>query len=293
MTKATVRDGISAIDTFLAFPQSKSAPRYEMVQGSLGQNAGDPTKSPVSYLFKDGPSLPEGADPIDHTLAEMDRFDIEHAVIDLGLDPLAQLAAEKHPERFVPIASTDPHLGMEGIRALERAHREFGVRGTTLGVGPAFLNPPVPIDDRRMYPIYAKCVELDIAVFVTVGVPGPRVPMAPQRVDLLDEVCWFFPDLKIVMRHGGEPWDDLAVKLMLKWPNLYYSTSAFAPKRYPKTIIDYANTRGADKVIFAGYYAVGLTWDRVFADFESVPFRDEVWPKFLRENAMRVLGLDG
>ncbi len=35
------------------------------------------------------------------------------------------------------------------------------------------------------------------------------------------------------------------VKLMLKWPNLYYSTSAFAPKHYPKAIIDYANSRGA------------------------------------------------
>lgn len=59
-------------------------------------------------------------------------------------------------------------------------------------------------------------------------------------------VCWFFPEFKVVMRHGAEPWTDLAVKLMLKWPNLFYSTSAFAPKYYPKAIIDYANTRGAD-----------------------------------------------
>ena len=56
------------------------------------------------------------------------------------------------------------------------------------------------------------------------------------------------------MRHGAEPWVDLAVKLLLKWPNLYYSTSAFAPKHYPKAIIDFANTRGADKVIYAGYF---------------------------------------
>ena len=72
--------------------------------------------------------------------------------------------------------------------------------------------------------------------------------MACQKTELLDEVCWFFPELKIVMRHGSEPWDDLAVKLMLKWPNLFYSTSAFAPKYYPKSIIDYANSRGSDKV---------------------------------------------
>lgn len=288
----SVRDGIRVVDTFTVLPMPKTEPRYAAVQGSMGRNAGDPTESPVSYLFKNAPTLPEGADPVEHTIAEMDRFGIETAVVDIGLDALAQPALEKHPERFVGITSTDPHTGMDGIRALERAHRDFGIRGTTLGVGPAFLNPPVPIDDRRMYPIYAKCVELDIAVFVTVGVPGPRVRMAPQLVELLDEVCWFFPDLKIVMRHGAEPWDELAVKLMLKWPNLYFSTSAFAPKHYPKSIVDFANTRGAHKVLFAGYYSVGLSWDRVFSELESVPFRDEVWPNFLRNNALRVLGLE-
>jgi predicted TIM-barrel fold metal-dependent hydrolase len=106
-------------------------------------------------------------------------------------------------------------------------------------------------------------------------------------------VCWYFPELKFVFRHGCEPWEDLAVKLMLKWPNLYYSTSAFAPKHYPKAIIDYANTRGADKVIYAGYWPMGLSLERIFSELLSVPFKDEVWPKFLRGNALRVLGEKG
>jgi len=134
--------------------------------------------------------------------------------------------------------------------------------------------------------------ELGIPVFVTTGVPGPRVPLGPQKVERLDEVCWLFPELKIVMRHGAEPWEDLAVKLMLKWPNLYYSTSAFAPRWYPKAIIDYANTRGADKILYAGYFPIGLTLDRIFGEMPLVPFRDHVWPKFLRDNAIRVLGLE-
>ena len=90
------------------------------------------------------------------------------------------------------------------------------------------------------------------------------------------------------MRHGAEPWEALAVKLMLKWPGLHYMTSAFAPKYYPKAIIDYANTRGSDKVMYAGYYPMGLTLERIFAEMEHVPLRDEVWPKFLRDNAARV-----
>ena len=94
------------------------------------------------------------------------------------------------------------------------------------------------------------------------------------------------------MRHGGEPWVDLAVKLMLKYPNLYYSTSAFAPKHYPKAIIDYANTRGADKVMYAGYWP-GLDLRRIAREIETqVELRDHVWPKFLRENAIRAFKLD-
>ena len=140
--------------------------------------------------------------------------------------------------------------------------------------------------------MYAKCVELDIAFCSTVGVPGPRIPFACQEVALVDEVCWFFPELTFVMRHGAEPWADLAVKLMLKWPNLYYSTTAFAPKYYPQDIIDYANTRGADKIIWSGYFPAGLSYERIFSELPGVPFRDHVWPKFLRENAARAFKLD-
>ncbi|MCU1388271.1 MAG: Amidohydrolase [Ilumatobacteraceae bacterium] len=261
-----------------------------MLQGALGQHATDAAASPVSYLFRDGPSLPDGSDPIACTIEKMDTFNIGRAVVDVDLDPAGAAALARHPDRFIGSVAVDPNHGMDAVRKIEAMHRELGIRGVSLA--PAMLSPQVPIDDRRMYPVYAKCVELDLPVFITVGVPGPRVPMAPQRVELLDEVCWFFPELRIVMRHGAEPWDDLAVKLMLKWPNLYYSTSAFAPKRYPRSIVEYANTRGADKVMFAGYYSAGLTWERIFAELADVPFRDEVWPRFLRDNALRVLGLE-
>ncbi len=109
---------------------------------------------------------------------------------------------------------------------------------------------------------------------------------------LIHEVCWYFPELKFVTRHGCEPWQDLAVKLMLKWPNLHYSTSAFAPKYYPQAIVDYANTRGADKIIYAGYFPMGLSLERIFSELPHVGFKDDVWPKFLRHNAARVLGID-
>ena len=95
------------------------------------------------------------------------------------------------------------------------------------------------------------------------------------------------------MRHGAEPWFELAVKLLLKWPNLYYSTAAFAPKTGQRKSSDFANTRGADKVIYGGYFPMGLDAERIFREMDDVPFKEEVWPKFLRDNAERVLGLAG
>ena len=60
------------------------------------------------------------------------------------------------------------------------------------------------------------------------------------------------------------------------------------PKHYPKDIINYANTRGADKIMYCGYFPAGLTLERQFRDMPNVAFKDEVWPKFLRENSLRV-----
>ena len=65
-----------------------------------------------------------------------------------------------------------------------------------------------------------------------------------------------------------------------------------APKYYPQSIIDYANTRGADKIIYAGYFPMGLSLERIMGDMQHVGFNDDVWPKFLRNNATRILKID-
>jgi predicted TIM-barrel fold metal-dependent hydrolase len=179
---------------------------------------------------------------------------------------------------------------MDEVRKIRRLKQEFDIKAVT--AFPSGLCPQVPINDKRWYPIYTTCIDLDIPFCPCVGVPGPRLPMEPQKVEHLDEVCWFFPELKVVMRHGGEPWTELAWKLMLKYPNLNYMTSAFAPKYYPKDIIEFANTRGSDQVMYAGYFPMGISLERIFEDMPNVPLRDDVWPKFLRDNAQRVFKLD-
>src|SRR5690606_10830443 len=244
-------------------------------------------KMPAQYMFKDIPDTGKKDDYIAYTVGLLDQFNIEMAMT--GVDEHNEVTLEalkRYPNRFIASYEANPNLGMEEVRKIKRMHKEVGIKAVT--AFPSGLCPQVPLEDKKWYPIYAACVELDIPFCPCVGVPGPRLPMAPQHVEQLDEICWFFPELKIVMRHGAEPWTELAVQLMLNYPNLYYMTSAFAPKHYPRAIIDYANSRGADKIMYAGYFPMGLSLDRIFKDMPTVPFKDEVWPKFLRENALKV-----
>ena len=279
---------IGIIDTMIGFPASDFA-QYDFIRKQLKDGSTD-FDFPVEYMFKNVPKELYGTkDPLSITLHEMDRFGIEIGLIGAGGD-ISRKAMKDHPGRFVAQGSVDPNKGMEGIRDMVRQYEEYGVR--SFGAFNAGFNPQVGIDDALMYPIYAKCVELDVPIFSCAGVPGPRFPMWPQHVERIDKVMYDFPELVFVTRHGCEPWEELAIKLMLKWPNLYYSTSAFAPKYYPEAILKYANSRGADKILYAGYFPMGLSLERIMTDMPKVPLKDDVWPKFLRDNARKVLKLD-
>lgn len=285
-------DDIKVIDLMLNVPGDDNSQWYDFMKPLLlDEESRQMFKMPAQYMFKDIPTSGKKEDYIAYTIELMDKHNIERAMI--GLDDHNEVAKEalrRYPERFFASYEANPNNAMDEVRKIERLHKEFDIKAVT-GF-PSGLCPQVPINDKKWYPIYAKLVELDLPFCVCVGVPGPRLPMAPQKVELLDEVCWFFPELKVVMRHGAEPWEDLAWKLMLKYPNLYYSTSAFVPKYYPKAIVDYANSRGADKILYAGYFPMGISLERIFKEMPDVGFKDHVWPKFLRDNAIKVFKLD-
>ncbi len=286
---------VGIIDTMIGFPHPDMKETYRFITTQTrDRQSREEFEFPAEYMFKDVPekNLRDVEDPVAVTLAEMDRWGIERGLIGVGGNRAgtSERALREHPDRFIASAGADPNEGMEGIRKLRRLKDEYDIRAVSMFPSGTF--PQVPINDKKMYPIYAACVEMDIPVFCCAGVPGPRLRMDPQRVELIDEVMYDFPELVFVTRHGCEPWTDLAMKLMLKWPGLHYSTSAFAPKHYPKAIVDYANTRGADKVIYAGYFPMGLSIERIMTEMPNVGFKDDVWPKFLRGNAARVLKLD-
>jgi predicted TIM-barrel fold metal-dependent hydrolase len=280
---------VGIVDLMIGFPSADATRHYEFLKPQLRDAESTAMAFPAGYMFKDVPNrLDEGQDPVTVTLGEMDRHGVAIGLVGLGGEAAAR-ALKEHPDRFEASLEIDPNDITGAVRRIRRSHDEYGIKAVTSF--PAGCNPQVPVSDRRYYAVYQACIDLDIPIIVNAGVAGPRVPSACQDVMHFDQVCYDFPELRIVMRHGAEPWEELAVKLMLKWPGLHYMTSAFAPRYYPKAIVDYANTRGADKVMYAGYYPMGLSLERIFTELPAVPFRDHVWPKFLRENAVRVLKL--
>jgi len=286
-------DTVKIVDLMMGIPVSETNQEwYDSFMPMLKDKESiDQFKMPAQYMFRDVPLLEKTDDYVTFLVGEMDKYNIDIAMVGYFEGSEAAAAAKKnYPDRFIFDFPVDPNQGMDAVRAIRRAHTEFGI--SSVSVFPCGCNPQVPINDRKMWLIYGVCCELGLPILVNVGVPGPRIPMAPQKVELVDEVCYHFPELKFVMRHGGEPWDELAIKLMLKWPNLYYSTSAFAPKHYPKSIIKYMNSRGADKIMYAGYYPQGLSLERIFEDLPKVPIKnDEIWAKFLSDNARQLFEL--
>jgi uncharacterized protein len=281
--------GIGVVDLLIGFPQSDRSVDDFSFKALLKDEDSAGMQFPVEYMFKQLHTIEPDDDPVQATLDEMDKYGVEIGLI--GCEGETSIRAlREHPDRFKASVSVDPNDVTGAVRQIRQANETFGIKAVQSF--PAGCVPQVAVSDRKFYPVYQTCIDLDVPMITNAGVPGPRVPMDCQDVRHFDVVCYDFPELRIVMRHGAEPWEALAVKLMLKWPGLYYMPSAFAPRYYPKAIIDYANTRGADKIMYAGYHPMGLTLERIFRELPDVPFKDEVWPKFLRENAIRVFRLD-
>ncbi len=199
-------------------------------------------------------------------------------------------AVQNHPGRFFGLAGIDPTEGMEGVRALERAVKDYGFVGAHLYPHWFELAP----DHAKYYPFYAKCVELDIPIQMQVGQSliyyDKRPLRSVGRPITLDTVACDFPELKLLGIHVGIPWTDEMIAMAWKHPNVYIVADAHLPKYWPKQFVNYINTYGQDKVIFGTDFPV-ITFERFRAEVEKLNLRPDPKRKFLRENAIRVYKL--
>jgi predicted TIM-barrel fold metal-dependent hydrolase len=230
---------------------------------------------------------------MEHLLRSMETYPIDKAVLS-GMDnPYWHVSndwvaeqVKKYPDKIIGCAGVNPEQGMKAIYEMERAIKSLGLKGVT--ILPYALQKP--INDKIMYPFYAKCCELNVPIHIQVGHTAPFLPSEVGRPIYLDEVALYFPELKILGSHIGYPWTDEMIAMAWKHPNIYIDVGTHYPKYYQPQFLNYLNTYGQDKVLFASCFPL-TDYDRQIKELEEIPLREEPKRKFLRENAIKFWGL--
>ncbi len=233
--------------------------------------------------------------PVALTVAAMEAAGVSDALVSAWVGPQGPMISNDFvaevvsaaPERLHGVASVDLHRPMEAIRELRRAVRELGFVG--LRMLPWLWG--LPPDDRRYYPLYAECIELDIPFCLQVGHTGPLRPSEPGRpIPYLEQVALDFPELRIVGGHIGYPWTVEMITLARKYENVYIDTSAYKPSRYPPELVDYLRRGGRKKILFGSNYPM-LPPALCIPQLDALGLDDEVRRMFLNDNARRVFRL--
>jgi len=231
----------------------------------------------------------------EQTVAQMDEAGVDKLMLAAWCRPEGWITSNDEvaeftrafPERFVGVATVDLSKPLAAVRELERAVQELGCKA--LRIVPWLWK--LPPNHRLYYPLYVKCIELDIPFCTQVGHTGPLMPSETGRpVPYLDEVALDFPELRIVAGHIGHPWTDEMIGVAWKHDNVYIDTSAYLPRYYPPQLLQFMQSYGADKVLFGSNFPQ-LAHSRCMAQVQELGLKPELLDKFLQANARRVFKL--
>ncbi|MET7772606.1 amidohydrolase family protein [Nocardia sp. NPDC005366] len=220
-------------------------------------------------------------------LDEMDEQGVEKAILMYSMVKPSTTTlkfVEARPERFsLALNGVDLLHPVASLRELTSLVNTLPVAYTT--TGPSFWGDgQYPPTDAVYYPLYYKCAEIGLPLCMNTGIPGPPIPGEVQNPIYLDRVCYRFPELRLCMIHGADPWWDTAIRLLMKYENLRLMTSAWSPKRLPESLIHFMRTRGENKVIFGSDWPV-LAMRRLVPEAVALDLPDNVLDNYLYNNA--------
>ena len=213
----------------------------------------------------------------------------------LSSEEIADRAAE-FADVLIPFGSVDPLVPDEAVRRARRLVAGHGVRGFKFHPSMQGFAP----NDPAVYPLYEAIEEMGVpAVFHTgqtgigAGLPGGRgIKLRLSDPMLIDDVAADFPGLTVILAHPSVPWQDSAISIATHKANVYIDLSGWSPKYFPPQLVRTMNSLLQDKVLFGTDYPL-LTPERWLRDFGQLDIKPEIRPKILKQNAIRMLGLDG
>jgi predicted TIM-barrel fold metal-dependent hydrolase len=199
----------------------------------------------------------------------------------------------EHGKRFIGFAGVDPHKGYAAIKELQHAVEVLGMRGLNLQC----FEHKMPMNDARYYPLYAKCIELDIPVGLHASINfSTKTLMECGRPLALDEVMVHFPELRVVAIPPGFPWVQELIGVAWRHRNVMIGLTPVRPKylTVPDSgygpLVTYGNGLLKDRMIFGTSYPLQPIL-RTVAETEALPLKPEVKKMWFYDNAARLLGL--
>jgi uncharacterized protein len=240
-----------------------------------------------------GQDKPHGMSIADF-VALMDRAGVEVGVLRAPNNMISEILAN-YPTRFIGLASISPHDGMRGVRELVRLVKEPGFGALRV----SSLYNMLPASDRRYYPLYAKCVELDIPVriYTSMNYANDR-PYDLGHPRHLDQIAVDFPELRIIAGLSGWPWVNEMVALLRRHPNLYCDTASHRPRYFSvpgsgwEQFLQFGNTLLQDKIMVGlSWESFGLPMEAVIEEYAALPLKDHVIDKWFHANAARLFRL--
>jgi len=240
--------------------------------------------------FKAGQSMFTSRE-LGELLDEMDAMGVERSVLMTNMaNPSKRVLSfvDERPDRFgIGLGGHNLLRPMENLRNLQSFVADHPIAYTA--IGPSFWGDGMYAPgDPVYYPLYTKCCELELPLFMNTGLPGPPIPGEVQNPIHLDRVCVRFPELKLTMMHGADPWWDVAIRLMIKYANVRLVTSAWSPRHLPQSLLHFMSTRGKGRVMFASDSPV-LSITRCIKEAAALDLPSEVLDAYLYQNAQDFL----
>ena len=134
------------------------------------------------------------------------------------------------PGRMIFAGGTDPVLRGLGtaLRDIEVQICELGARSIKLYTAHAYGNSWRMDDPKLAYPMFERILELGCnLVQVHKGDPQGLEPLLDLRPDDVHQAALDFPDMNFIVHHLAFPFEDLAIDLASRLPNVYLAMSTW------------------------------------------------------------------
>jgi predicted TIM-barrel fold metal-dependent hydrolase len=174
------------------------------------------------------------------------------------------------------------------VAGIEDAITKHGLLGAVMEPG-YFAAPEggvLTADHKKLYPVYETLIKLDVFLMHQSGIyAGPDIGVNDWAP--LDRVMQAFPQLKVVLAHGGYPRVIDAIALATKHPNFYLSPDIYCHFPGGRLYVE-AISMLPDQFIYASAYPLGAIKESAEGALKF-PLSDDVMEKYMYGNAARLL----